>query len=265
VLQQLQRLSSALRRHGPVWAIQTTIQRTVKFESRITKRNQSRFANKVGLELGGPSVAFSPEGPLPVYAVAARVDNVNFAPRTRWEAVDEGLTFRFDESKPPGRQFVDEATALSSIETGGYDFTLVSHMLEHTANPLKVLEAVRRILKPTGVLLLILPDPRHTFDHHRPVTTLEHLVADYERGTGEDDLTHLPEIVELHDLTADRGAPQSRAEFRDRCLRNSTLRCMHHHVFDEALVREVLGRSAFRVLDFSTRPPHDLICLAARV
>jgi SAM-dependent methyltransferase len=263
-VKQLKRAYSAIRAHGLLGVVRIVIQRTVALEALIFRRNRERFMDKVGLELGGPSSLFLRRHALPVYALAARIDNVNYAARTTWESVEEGLTFRFDESQPPGRQFVGEATDLSYIPAGVYDFVLSSHMLEHTANPLKVMAELRRVLKPMGTFLLVLPDPRRTFDHRRPVTTLSHLVQDFERGTGEDDLTHLPEILELHDLAEDRDAPQEPLEFRDRCLRNPSLRCMHHHVFDKALIRAMLERSGFRVVDFTARSPHELICLGER-
>jgi hypothetical protein len=55
-------------------------------------------------------------------------------------------------------------------------------------------------------MLLIVPHKDKTFDHNRPVSSLNHLVEDLENGVGENDLTHLPEIFELHDLKQDPGA-----------------------------------------------------------
>jgi hypothetical protein len=52
----------------------------------------------------------------------------------------------------------------------------------------------------------LLPDKRRTFDHRRPVTTLAHLIADLNADMAEDDLTHLPEILALHDLERDPDA-----------------------------------------------------------
>jgi len=48
---------------------------------------------------------------------------------------------------------------------------------------------------------------------------------------GEEDLTHVPEILELHDLSRDEGAG-TREQFRQRCLANHVHRALHHHVFD---------------------------------
>jgi hypothetical protein len=91
----------------------------------------------------------------------------------------------------------------------------------------------------------MVPNPRDTFDHRRPVTTFAHLEADRAAEAGEDDVTHLEEVLALHDLARDPAAGTAEA-FRARCLRNGEMRCMHHHVFDLALVERALRRSGFR-------------------
>jgi hypothetical protein len=53
------------------------------------------------------------------------------------------------------------------------------------------------------ILVLLLPHKRHTFDYCHPVTALAHLVDDFKAEMGEDDLTHLPEILVLRDLERD--------------------------------------------------------------
>jgi len=56
-------------------------------------------------------------------------------------------------------------------------------------------------------------------------------MTDYANNVGEDDLTHLPEILALHDLSRDEaaGTPE---QFHQRCLDNISKRAIHHHVFD---------------------------------
>jgi hypothetical protein len=164
----------------------------------------------------------------------------------------------------PGWWFVGEMTALPQVDAS-YHFALASHALEHTANPLQALPELQRVLVDRGTLVAVLPDQRRTFDHRRPLTTLAHLRQDYARGATEDDATHCEEIVPLHDLRRDPAAPQSVAGLRARCDRNVENRCMHHHVFDGALVRAMLTEAGFRVLDSETRWPDHLICLAERV
>jgi SAM-dependent methyltransferase len=204
------------------------------------------FAGKVGLEIGGPSAVFKAGECLPVYPHAARVDGVNFAGETLWEGkICEGMTYRYADDKL-GRQYIGEASDLGAIPDASYDFVLSSHSLEHSANPLKCVAEWVRVLKPGGALLLVVPDAHMTFDHRRGPTPFAHLLDDYQRGVGEDDLTHMDEILALHDLSMDPAAGDL-AAFRARSLRNAENRALHQHVFDAAVVAEVLGHFGIRV------------------
>jgi len=217
------------------------------------------------LEIGGPSRVFARKNILPVYPEAFRIDNINFANATAWESgLCEGGDFVFNPAKSPGRQFLREATRLDGIPDTAYDFVLSSHCLEHVANPLAALREWARVTRGGGHLLLILPDPQGTFDHRRPITTIDHLRQDLAENTGEDDLTHLPEIVALHNLALDRhaGSPE---EFRARCALNRENRCMHHHVFNLELMREVLRETGWDVLETERAAPIHLIALAKKV
>ena len=42
-----------------------------------------------------------------------------------------------------------------------------------------------------------------TFDHKRGIVPMEHLIKDYYRQTSEADLSHLSDILRLHDLSKD--------------------------------------------------------------
>src|SRR6266700_3278970 len=42
------------------------------------------FQGRVGLEFGGPSSLFSSKHLIPIYDIAARIDNCNFAEQTLW-------------------------------------------------------------------------------------------------------------------------------------------------------------------------------------
>jgi SAM-dependent methyltransferase len=198
------------------------------------------FHGKKGLEIGGPSGVFARDGIFPVYPLAGRLDNCNFSKNTIWEGqLEAGLNFHYDPEQPPGWQYLSEAVDLREIPTGTYDFILSSHMLEHTANPLRALREWMRVIREGGTLVIIVPRPEGTFDHRRPVTPLAHLVEDFERGTKEDDLTHLPEILKLHDLTRDPWAGDLTA-FTARSQRNFENRCLHHHVFNSRIVEGML-------------------------
>jgi SAM-dependent methyltransferase len=215
------------------------------------RRIQRALDGKRGLEIGGPSSIFSPataNGFIPpVYAIAASVDNCNFATSTTWSDGEAGRTFRYLPEREPGLQYIHDATDLSAIADGTYDFLVASHILEHVANPLRALQEFHRVVKPKGSLLIAVPNQLHTFDHRRPMTTFAHLEADLAASTDESDTTHLEEILTLHDLELDKAAG-SPEEFRARCLRNREARCMHHHVFDLALLDRSLRYAGFHPL-----------------
>jgi SAM-dependent methyltransferase len=197
--------------------------------------------------------------------VVGRLDNCNFAPSTVWQASHpEGQTFQFDPGRPTGWQFIAEASDLSAIASARYDFVLSSHALEHCANPLRALGEWLRVLQGGGALVLLLPHREGTFDHRRPVTALQHLVADERAGVGEDDLTHLGEILALHDLARDPGGGTPE-QFRERSLHNVENRCFHQHVFDTALVVALLDHVGVQLLAVETMAPFHVIAAARKL
>ena len=137
-----------------------------------------------------------------------------------------------------GYQYICDATNLDRIESGKYNFVLSCNNLEHVANPLKALTEWLRIIKPEGLILLVLPDKESNFDHKRRITSMEHLVNDFENNTSEEDLTHLDEILTLHDLSMDPPAGDFE-DFKKRSINNFQNRCLHHHVFDMDLLKQI--------------------------
>jgi SAM-dependent methyltransferase len=220
----------------------------------------SLLSGKNGIEIGGPSQVFTAKGIFPVYPIAGHLDNCNFGGTTVWEGdIKEGETFHFDRNKPAGRQYIVEATAMECIPSASYDFVLSSHVLEHTANPILALTEWMRLLKDQGLLVLLLPHKDGTFDHRRPVTTMQHLVADFDAGMAEDDLTHMPEILALHDLERDPEAGDP-AAFKARSGHNLQNRCFHHHVFDTRLAVSLVDHMGLQIHAVEAiRPMHILI------
>jgi len=225
---------------------------------------RSRLRLRSGLEVGGPSAAFSDEGELPIYDVLESLDNCLYSGNTIWAGtVREGNTFVYHPEKPPGTQIICEATDLRPIKDCSYDCVLACHCLEHIANPLRALAEWKRVLKDSGLLLLILPHKDGTFDWRRPTTPLAHMIQDYENGVGEEDLTHLPEILDLHDLSKDEAAGM-KEQFRQRCLENRIHRAMHHHVFDTMTAMKMVNHVGFTLLRVDNLRPHHIIILASR-
>jgi SAM-dependent methyltransferase len=213
----------------------------------------SAISGKSGLEIGGPSAIFRTI--LPVYPHIRSLDGVNFSETTVWEGkIKSGDAYRYYKSER-GRQFILEATDLLDIHDESYDFVLSSNSLEHVANPLKALRESHRVLRSSGALVIVLPAKEGTFDHRRPITSFDHLMDDFEKATREDDLTHLDEILLLHDLSLDPGAG-SKVDFERRSRRNHGNRTLHHHVFDERLIIKSLEFSGFDVERISKNHSH---------
>lgn len=208
----------------------------------------SHITEKNGIEVGGPSKLFKTS--LPLYWKVKELDGVNFSTDTIWEGrIREGLNFTYLNDRK-GVQFISDATDLSQIGQDTYDFLLSSNCLEHIANPLKALMEWKRVIKLGGCIVLVLPNKANNFDHKRPTTQFEHILDDFRNETTEYDLTHLEEILELHDLSMDPPAG-SLENFRARSLDNFKNRTLHHHVYDLSVMRAMLSHAGFDVIEMS--------------
>ena len=222
------------------------------------QKYQALLKEQSGIEIGGPSIFFGYV--VPTYQIISGLDGVNFSNHTLWEdpvAGDQNYPYFADKK---GHQYVAEASDLKCIESDRYDFLLSCHCLEHVSNPLKALTEWRRIVKPRGYLFLVLPNKAYGFDHRRPTTSFEHILEDFKNNVTEQDLTHLDEIMELHDLSKDLEAGDFET-FRARSLDNFSNRGLHHHVFDMDLIEKMLEHFNMPVIEQATTPK-DLIVLA---
>lgn len=213
------------------------------WENYLDKRYHiNNYIGKSGIEIGGPSDVF-----FNIYKKCALCDGVNFSSNTIWEKY-ENNDYKY-RGRVLGSFIVAEATNLSIVESEKYDFILSSNNLEHIANPLKALKEFARIVKTKGFILILVPIKEKMFDHDRDYTTFEHLLEDYLNNIGEEDLTHLPEIIEKHDYEMDVlcGGKQ---KFIERANKNIENRCLHHHVFNEECLRKAFEYVKVNVIDF---------------
>jgi predicted SAM-dependent methyltransferase len=225
-------------------------------------RFKAEVENGRGLEIGGPSSSFGDSGELPIYRYMAALDNCVFTAETIWEGKRaEGQTFAYHASKKNGFNFIREGTDLFGIADHSYDFILSSHNLEHISNPIKALREWERVARLGGAIIIILPNYRYTFDHRRKPTTVQHMQDDFLNATDERDLSHLPDILELHDLTLDPYAG-TQENFQARSKQNFQNRCLHHHVFDERNSRELLEAVDLTVEAQEFIRPHHIVLLA---
>ena len=208
--------------------------------SKIFRKYKSLFENKSALEIGGPSPAFRNNNIFPIYEILDSVDGCNFSANTVWEGqIISGLgNYKYADSLTD-MQYINEGSDLSTIPNEHFDVVLSCHSLEHIANPLKALREWMRVLKPKGHILLILPHPFFTFDHKRPITKFEHLLKDYQNEIDETNLDCLEEVLTFHDMKRDPMGPDTWIELKERSLKNYENRCLHHHVFNVELIKEM--------------------------
>lgn len=229
-------------------AVEFAASKIVRLKIPNYERYLELFRDKAGIEIGGPSDCFRAGNVLPIYPVLRSLDGVNVSTNTIWEGeLSEASGFNYDSTKRPGRQFIRDAVSLEGIGSGEYDFLVACNSLEHIANPMRALTEWLRVLRPGGLLLLVLPNKTINFDRNRKVTAFEHLIDDFKNRTAEDDLTHLDEILALHDLTLDPEAGTLQ-DFSARACKNLENRALHHHVFDLPLLKQIFDHFALEVL-----------------
>lgn len=216
----------------------------------------SLVADRTGIEIGGPSVVFRKLWYLPIYDKVQSLDNCDFTRDTTWASHED--SYCFDERKARGNTYFCEGSNLEKIPNNKYDFLLSSHNLEHMANPVKSLREWQRVVRPGGDLIIVLPHYLWTFDRTRTPTTVEHMLQDYDRQTGEDDLTHVEEICS----SRSDDPSGSDSEFRSLLLNNINHRMIHHHVFDATNSKQLLEASGLKVLAVELYPPIHIFLIA---
>lgn len=90
--------------------------------------------------------------------------------------------------------YVTDIQTLQGIADNTLDFIVACHVIEHTTNPISAILACHRALKSGGKLVLVVPDMERTFDRERQVTTLAHLLEDYEEPSSRRDRAHYEEF-----------------------------------------------------------------------
>ncbi len=133
----IKRIKKYLQVHGLAGLLHALMSRLVAPKAKCFDICARLVSDRTGFEIGGPSAIFSARGLLPLYPLAAHIDNCNFSAKTVWrEQQDADAGFQFSLARSPGRQYIAEATDLGFAISGNYDFVLSPHALEHCANPL---------------------------------------------------------------------------------------------------------------------------------
>ncbi|HEV7689651.1 MAG TPA: methyltransferase domain-containing protein [Hyphomonadaceae bacterium] len=95
-------------------------------------------------------------------------------------------TYHKQHELPPAEIFdryvIGSGTVLEMVEPGSLDFVFSAHVLEHLPNPLQVLTNWLATLKPGGLIIALVPDPRFTFDCRQPPSTMAEMLEEEARG-----------------------------------------------------------------------------------
>jgi predicted SAM-dependent methyltransferase/outer membrane murein-binding lipoprotein Lpp len=151
----------------------------------LKRQRAARWLSGSGIEIGALDT------PL---AVPAGVD-VRYVDRVPTEQLHEQYKELPDADFVPV-SIVGDAQDLSALADSSVDFVIANHLLEHLENPIAGLREMLRVIRPGGVLYMALPDPRVTFDVDRELTSVDHVVDEYRRGTSHTREAHFAEWVE---------------------------------------------------------------------
>ena len=132
-----------------------------------------------------------------------------------------------------------DADRLRAVESSSQDFVIASHVIEHLADPLGFLDDAHRVLRVGGVLLLLVPDRRCTFDRDRGATPLTCLIRDHERDATVPDDDHVLDFLVGADQGPDFEIPDD-PDARARLFAWHRDRSIHVHCWTEDEFTEVL-------------------------
>jgi SAM-dependent methyltransferase len=91
---------------------------------------------------------------------------------------------------------IGDAHDLSAFDDASVDFVIANHLLEHLEDPVRGLVEMTRVLRDRGILYVALPHPEATFDRNRPLTTVDHLIAEHRDGPARSRRIHFEEWVD---------------------------------------------------------------------
>jgi SAM-dependent methyltransferase len=219
-----------------------------------------RYLQGSGIEVG----ALHNPLPVPRAAVVRYVDRMSTADLRRQypELAHEPLT------EP---HVIDDGEKLGSFADASVDFVIANHFIEHCEDPIGTLIQFMRVIRPGGVIYLAVPDKRHSFDHSRPLTTVEHLLADHTQGPQQSRRTHFVEFAgAMKNLIGDPEYAKVIQLLVDPDFLQSTSYSIHYHVWDHNAFLAFLSqiRDPFGIpydIEFALRNGSETIAILRRL
>ncbi len=132
---------------------------------------------------------------------------------------------------------------LAPFADESYDFVILSHVIEHVANPIHVVKELFRVCKKGGLVLLAAPDKNFTFDKKRDLTSFQHLWDEYKAGVKDITDDHYMDFIKgVHPEVLVR----SEDEIKE-VLKSVKQRREHAHVWNSKSFKEFVAECFIRL------------------
>ncbi len=149
------------------------------------------YCKGYGIEIGAANCPY----PFP----SKKVDYADYFNQSRKSLLGKEGFFHLDPPK----------CFLNSISDSKYDFLYASHVLEHSANPLRTLEDWLRVVKENGTIYIVVPNKRKTYDLKRETTPLSWFIHRYENDLWDFDLDEIQSMVDMTEGLPNYDVPES--------------------------------------------------------
>jgi hypothetical protein len=133
---------------------------------------------------------------------------------------------------------VSEGEELPCIRDGSLSFVVANHVIEHCEDPIATLTTFSSKLQIGGIVFMAVPDMRRTFDHARPETPWQHLLADHQDGSATSRMSHYREWATIVECKRGDAAEQRAEELQ---AQNYSI---HYHCWTEQGFRTFLDHIA---------------------
>jgi ubiquinone/menaquinone biosynthesis C-methylase UbiE len=160
---------------------------------------------------------------------------------------------------------VADGETLEQLDDASQDFIIANNFLEHCQDPIGTLKNFFRVVRPGGVLFLVIPDRRGNIDVDRSETPIAHLIDDHEKGPQISRWEHYVDwtrtILKIED--------DDEAQRKARALLDDAY-SIHFHVFTEFEVVELLSLMyrrydiAFSIEHIANNHYHETVVVARK-
>lgn len=159
-------------------------------------------------------------------------------------------------------EIIDNGETMTKVKDQSQDFVVASHFYEHTADSIMAFKNLMRVTKKGGLIFLVIPDKRFTFDKDREITTFEHILEDHEKGPDHHRLSHFQDWV--HNVDGITAPDKAEARVQELLEMDYSI---HYHVWDPNAMLGYFVRlheyldGAFELMQFSHNTTEMILVL----